>query len=212
MMGQSGMPRPRAKKAEAGKAGRRALFLALPAILALLLPAFLLLRLYGGAAQRSAATIGGAFRLTAGNGAIVTERSFPGKYKLIYFGYTSCPDVCPTALADVAAALARLGPRAQHLQALFITVDPKRDTPALMARYVTQFSPAIIGLTGSPAEIAAVEKEYRVIATIVPNHAGYAIEHTAALYLMSPDGRFVTAFPAEENGARLAAALAKLVS
>jgi protein SCO1/2 len=205
---------PRARRAEAKKARRKLLFLALPALFAFFLLALLLLRLYGAAAQHSA-RIGGPFRLITGNGAIVTERSFPGKYKLIYFGYTSCPDVCPIALADVAAALARLGPRAARLQAIFITVDPKRDTPPLMAKYVAQFSPAIVGLTGSPAEIAAVEKEYRVIATIAPNLGGkpsYAIDHTAALYLMSPDGRFVAAFPAEESGAILAAAIAKIVS
>ena len=205
---------PRAQRAEAKKARRKLLFLALPALFAFLLVAFLLLRLYGGAAQQSAG-IGGPFRLTAGNGDVVTQRSFPGKYKLIYFGYTSCPDVCPIALADIATALARLGPHAARLQALFITVDPKRDTPSLMEKYVAQFSPAIIGLTGSPAEIEAVEKEYRVIATIVPNlggKPGYTIDHTAALYLMSPDGRFVTAFQAEESGARLAAAIGKIVS
>jgi protein SCO1 len=209
------MPGPRAKKAEARKLGRRALFLALPATLALLLLAFLLLRLYGGAAQRSAATIGGGFRLIADNGAVVTERSFPGKYKLIYFGYTSCPDVCPTALADIAVALTDLGPRAARLQALFITVDPKRDTPALMRKYVRQFSPAILGLTGSAAAIAAVEREYRVTAIVVPNqgkNAGYTIDHSAALYLMAPDGSFVTAFQAEESGATLAAAIGKIVS
>ncbi len=209
------MPGPRAKKAEARKAGRRALFLALPATLALLLLAFLLLRLFGGTAQRSAATIGGGFRLIADNGDVVTERSFPGKYRLIYFGYTSCPDVCPTALADIAAALSRLGPAAARVQALFITVDPKRDTPALMRKYVRQFSPAILGLTGSAAAIEAVEREYRVSVAIVPGPAaqgGYTIDHSAALYLMAPDGSFVAAFQAEESGATLAAAIDKIVS
>ncbi|HTU55327.1 MAG TPA: SCO family protein [Acetobacteraceae bacterium] len=208
------MAGPRGKKPEARKAGRRALFIVLPATLALLLLAFLLLRLFGGTAQQSA-RVGGAFRLTAGNGDIVTQRSFPGKYKLIYFGYTSCPDVCPIALADIAAALADLGPRAARVQALFITVDPKRDTPALMRKYVRQFSPAILGLTGSAAAIEAVEREYRVSVAIVPGPAGqggYTIEHSAALYLMAPDGSFVTAFQAEESGAALAAAIGKIVS
>jgi protein SCO1 len=192
---------------------RRPPLVVLPAVLSLLVLAGLLLWLYGGAAQRGAAEVGGPFRLVSGSGNVVTERSFPGRYLLIYFGYTSCPDICPTTLADITLALARLGPRAAQVQALFITVDPQHDTPALLEKYVARFSPSIVGLTGSSAEISEVEKEYRVSVAMVPTQGGgYSIDHTAALYLMAPDGRFVTALRAGEGGDALAAAIEKIIS
>jgi protein SCO1 len=196
-------------------ARRRFLFVAPGAIFALLLLSRALLLLYGGPTHRTPPAIGGPFRLVADTGEIVTERNFRGKYLLIYFGYTACPDVCPTTLNEIAHALALLGPRAARLQALFITVDPRHDTPLLVAKYVTRFSPELIGLTGSPAEIAAVEKEYRVSVDVVPDrgHAGgYTIDHTAVLYVMGPDGQFITALRADQSGADMAAAIAKLMS
>ncbi len=202
------------KMREAGKK-RRPPPVVLLALFALLLLAGGLLRLYGGVAERGTAEIGGPFRLVSGSGQIVTEKSFPQKYLLIYFGYTSCPDVCPTTLADIARALTRLGPRATRVQALFITIDPQRDTAALLGQYVASFSPSIIGLTGSAAEIGAAEKEYHVSVAVVANpggEGGYGIDHTAALYLMAPDGRFVAALRADEGGRALAAAIEKIVS
>jgi cytochrome oxidase Cu insertion factor (SCO1/SenC/PrrC family) len=163
---------------------------------------------------RAAPAIGGPFRLVSGNGTTVTERDFRGEYLLVYFGYTSCPDVCPTTLNEMAHALTLLGPRAARLQALFITVDPARDRPPLVEKYVARFSPDLIGLTGSAAQIAAVKKEYRVSVAMVPDPGkacGYTIDHTAVLYFMGPDGRFITALRADQSGADLAAAIVKLM-
>jgi protein SCO1 len=206
---------PTAKKMPARKTRRLSPLPVFLAVFTLLLLAGGLLRLFGGVAERTTATIGGAFRLISGDGGVVTEKSFPSKYLLIYFGYASCPDICPTTLADIAGAVAQLGPRAARVQTLFITIDPKRDTPALLGRFVAQFSPAIIGLTGSVAEISKVEREYHVSVAIAPNRGGeggYSIEHSAALYLIAPDGRFVTAFRADESGATIAKAIEKIVS
>ncbi|HUC16826.1 MAG TPA: SCO family protein [Acetobacteraceae bacterium] len=205
----------RPRKVPAGKARRLAPLPAFLALLALLVLAGALLRLFGGAADRATAPVGGAFHLISSNGGIATEKSFPGKYLLIYFGYTSCPDICPTALADIARAMDRLGPRAARVQSLFITVDPARDTPTRLRKYIAQFSPAIIGLTGSAAEIGQVEKEYHVSVSVPPrqNHtSSREIDHTAALYLMAPDGRFITAFRPDENSAAIAAAIGKIIS
>ncbi|HWA80385.1 MAG TPA: SCO family protein [Acetobacteraceae bacterium] len=206
---------PTGSRRQKMQARRPAPFPIFLALFALLIIAGGLLRLFGSVAERAAAPVGGAFRLLSSKGGIVTEKSFPGKYLLIYFGYTSCPDICPTALAGIARAMARLGPRAAEVQALFITIDPARDTPALLRRYVAQFSPAIIGLTGSVAEIAQVEKEYHVSVSVPPSQTGKSnpgIDHTAALYLMAPDGRFVTAFRPDESGTDIAASIGKIVS
>ncbi|HEY8289364.1 MAG TPA: SCO family protein, partial [Acetobacteraceae bacterium] len=108
------------------------------------------------------ASLGGPFQLEDGNGKPVTDRDFRGSYMLVYFGYTFCPDVCPTTLNAVADAMDRLGPKAARVQPLFITVDPKRDTPAVVKQYAAAFGPKIDGLTGTPEQIAAVAKEYRV--------------------------------------------------
>ena len=106
--------------------------------------------------------IGGPFTLLDGNGQTVTDKDFRGKYMLVYFGYTFCPDVCPTTLNAVADAMDKLGPAGSSIQPLFITVDPKRDTPAVVKQYTAAFGPKIEGLTGTPEEIAEVAKEYRV--------------------------------------------------
>lgn len=106
--------------------------------------------------------IGGPFTLQDGSGKPVTDKDFRGKYMLVYFGYTFCPDVCPTTLNAVADAMDKLGPAASRIQPLFITVDPKRDTPTVVKQYAAAFGPSIEGLTGTPEEIAAVAKEYRV--------------------------------------------------
>ncbi len=208
-----------AARVRSGRAGKgRAKPAWLAGLVVLLLLAGGLLWLFGGAAERGTAErgtaeIGGAFRLVSDSGAVVTGRSFPGKYLLIYFGYTSCPDVCPTTLADIAVALTRLGKRAARVQTLFISVDPARDTPAVLGKYLARFSPAIIGLTGSQSEIGVVEKEFRVSVAVVPGKdGGYSVDHTAALYLMAPDGRFVTALRADEGGDALAAEIGKIVS
>jgi protein SCO1/2 len=160
-----------------------------------------------------ASRIGGPFTLVADNGAVVTEHSFPGKYLLVYFGYTACRDVCPATLNTVAAALNRLGGKAALVQPLFITVDPLRDTPAVLRRYVSAFSPRLIGLTGSQAALLQAEYAYRVTAILNQGQgAAYALDHSAVLYLMAPDGSFVAPIQAGTSEMVMVQAISRYVS
>ena len=162
--------------------------------------------------DRGGATVGGPFTLTDGTGKPVTDRDFRGKYMLVYFGYTHCPDVCPTTLSDIAAALKLMGPKAASLAPVFITVDPARDTPAVIGHYAAQFSPAITGLSGTPAEIEAVANEYHVYYAKHPKteaELDYSVDHSSVLYLMGPDGGFVAPIPANSSSKELAAALGR---
>jgi protein SCO1/2 len=159
-------------------------------------------------------SIGGPFTLENGSGKTVTDRDFRGKYLLVYFGYTYCPDVCPTTLNAMADALDKLGPKAKDLQPLFITVDPQRDTPDVMKQYTEAFSSALIGLTGTPDQIANVASEYRVYYArhqTGPGPNDYAMDHSSVIYLMGPDGRFIAPIRADESGDEMAAAIGKLV-
>jgi protein SCO1/2 len=142
-----------------------------------------------------AAAIGGPFSLTDQNGRTVTDRDLRGRPFLVFFGFTHCPDVCPTSLFEISEVLGKLGPDAQKLSALFVSIDPERDTPAAMKDYLSSFNPRLVGLTGDPAAIAAVAKEYRVYVKKVPlDHGDYTMDHTALVYLMDKEGRFVTPF------------------
>jgi cytochrome oxidase Cu insertion factor (SCO1/SenC/PrrC family) len=141
--------------------------------------------------------VGGPFNLTGPGGRRVGSADFRGRYMLIYFGYSFCPDVCPTTLGVMAQALDKLGPKNRRIVPLFITIDPERDTPKVLTDYMKAFGPQFVGLTGSPAEIAAVEKEYRVYAVKRPldaanPKAGYGMDHSSVLYLMGPDGKLVS--------------------
>jgi protein SCO1/2 len=159
--------------------------------------------------------VGGPFTLQDSDGRTVTDRDFRGKYLLVYFGYTYCPDVCPTTLNAVAQAIEQLGRRADELQPLFITVDPRRDTPVVMKQYTAAFSPRLLGLTGTSAQIAAVAKEYRVYYAehrTGPGPNDYSMDHSSLLYLMGPDGRFVAPIRTDASGAEIASQLAKLMS
>jgi protein SCO1/2 len=163
----------------------------------------------------AALTVGGPFTLIDGDGRPVTDQSWHGKYLLVYFGYTFCPDVCPTTLSNVAGALDKMGAKADLVQPLFITVDPRRDTPAVVKQYAAAFGPRIIGLTGSPEQIAAAAKAYRVYYAehrTGPGPDDYSMDHSSVLYLMGPDGRFIAPVRADENGPEIAAALTKLMS
>ena len=155
--------------------------------------------------------IGGPFTLVASpDGRTVTDRDFRGRYVLLYFGYTLCPDVCPTTLAQVAAALDLMGPDADRIRPVFVTVDPARDTPPVVRAYVAAFSPKLVGLTGTPAQIAAVEAEYRVYAerhVTGPGPEDYTMDHSSILYLIDPRGNFVEVLPADATAAALAATL-----
>lgn len=145
------------------------------------------------------AAIGGPFTLVDGTGATVTERDFLGRYMLVFFGYTYCPDVCPTMIATLSDALEILGPEvAEGIVPVFISVDPERDTPKAVAEYAANFHPRFVGLTGSADQIAATAKVFRVhyAKSQRPDDSAdtYFIDHTAIAYLMGPDGRFLRHF------------------
>jgi protein SCO1/2 len=141
------------------------------------------------------AAIGGPFELVDQNGRTVTERDLKGRPFLVFFGFTRCPDICPTTLFEVSEIMRALGKDADRVGALFITVDPERDTPAALKDYLASFDPHLAGLTGEPAAVAAVAKAYRVYFKKVPlDQGGYTMDHTAIVYLMDKDGRFVSPF------------------
>jgi protein SCO1/2 len=151
-------------------------------------------RLSAPVAQQVAA-IGGPFKLTNQNGQGVSDQDLKGHPFLVFFGFTHCPDVCPTTLFEVSEILRSLGRDADRARALFITVDPERDTPPVMKDYLSSFDSHLAGLTGDPAAIAAVAKAYRVYYKKVPlDQGGYTMDHTAIVYLMDKEGRFVAPF------------------
>jgi protein SCO1 len=149
----------------------------------------------GVAGQPQTAAIGGPFRLVDQDGKTVTEEDFKGKPLLVFFGFTHCPDVCPTTLFEISEIMRNLGSDADRLSALFITVDPERDTPAAMKDYMSSFDPHVRALSGDQSEVAAVAKAYRVYYRKVPLEGGdYTMDHTAIVYLMDKAGRFVSPF------------------
>ena len=163
-----------------------------------------------GGPDRSAGVgaIGGPFTLVDDTGATVTEQNLAGKPYAMYFGYTFCPDVCPTTLFDLSRWIQKLGPDADKLNYVFVTVDPERDTPKLMHTYLSSFDKHIRGFTGTPEQIAKIAKEYRVYYKKIPTDGGgYVMDHSAIIYLMGPDGKFDAVIAYQENDA---AALAKL--
>ncbi len=165
--------------------------------LAILLSAAALL-VGSGRTPLATASIGGPFSLVDQDGRAVTQKDVAGHPFLVFFGYTHCPDVCPTTLSDMTEMLQALGP-AEKLTALFITVDPERDTPAVLKQYLSSFDPRISGLTGDPAAVAAAERAYRVYAQKVPTSGGdYSMDHSSVVYLMDKDGRFVNALNLEQ--------------
>ena len=152
--------------------------------------------------------VGGPFHLTDQTGRAVTEADFKGKAFLVFFGFTHCPDICPTTLFEISEVLNRLGPDAEQVAALFISVDPERDTPAKLKDYLADFHPRIFGLTGTPAQIEAVVKEYRVYAKKVPLAGGdYTMDHSAVVYLMDKQGRFIAPFNVKRSAEQAAADL-----
>jgi protein SCO1 len=164
-------------------------------------------RLSAPVAQQIAA-IGGPFKLTDQNGRTVTDQDFKGHPFLVFFGFTHCPDVCPTTLFEVSEILRALGGDAERMRALFITVDPERDTPAVMKDYLSSFDLHLSGLTGDPAAVAAVAKAYRVYYKKVPSdQGGYTMDHTAIVYLMDKEGRFVAPFSLKRTAEAAAADL-----
>jgi protein SCO1/2 len=141
------------------------------------------------------AAVGGPFKLVDENGRPFTDEDLKGKPFLVFFGFTHCPDVCPTSLFELSEILRGLGPDANKISALFISVDPERDTPAVLKDYLSSFDPHLRGLTGSPEAIAAAAKEYRAYYKKVPLEDGdYTMDHSALVYLMDKDGRFIAPF------------------
>ncbi len=172
------------------RAFRSFVVVAVGAVALLALAAGLLLRTPAGS---NASLIGGPFALQDGAGQTITSESLHGRPFLVYFGYTHCPDVCPTELARIADVLSKMGDKA--IPALFITVDPERDTPKVMQDYASSFGAAITGLSGSPQAIGAVEKAYRVFARKgeVQSDGSYSMDHSSVVYLMDKTGGFVEA-------------------
>jgi protein SCO1/2 len=157
-------------------------------------------------AEMACSAIGGPFTLTATDGTTVSDQTYRGKWMLIYFGYTSCPDACPTALNDMGVALDRLGREASALQPIFITVDPMRDTPDALAEYLKSFDPHIVALTGTKDQIAAVAKAYRVYYSPHEADGGdYLVDHSSYFYLIDPQGAFVNVFAGDLSGDGIAA-------
>jgi protein SCO1/2 len=159
----------------------------------------------------------GAFALRGAQGKRVADADFRGRFMLVFFGYTSCPDVCPTHLYTIGEAMRLLGDAGQRVQPIFVTLDPERDSAEVLARYATRFHPRFLGLTGTPDEIAAAAENYGVVYVRVmkdgavpaggaaPRGASYTIDHSAYVYLVGPDGRFRAAF-AHGTGAKALAA------
>jgi protein SCO1/2 len=155
-------------------------------------------------------SVGGPFAMTDdSNGRTVTDADFKGQPFLVFFGYTHCPDVCPTELFQIAQVMKVLGPDTK-IKVLFVTVDPERDTPKIMKDYVANFDPRIVALSGTEAQTRAMEKAYRVYAKKVPGKNGdYTMDHTAIVYLMDKDGRFVSALDLDRPAKVAAAELEK---
>lgn len=161
------------------------------------------------AREMGAAAIGGPFRLTDQNGKPRGDADFRGQYTLVFFGYTNCPDVCPTTLQTLTDAMTELGPKAEKVTPVFITVDPERDTAKALKDYAANFTPRLVMLTGSPADIAAVAKEYRVYYAKAGEGPNYAMDHTALIYLMGPDGTYVTHYAPQATADDIAKDLSK---
>jgi protein SCO1 len=165
-------------------------------------------------ADTAPVTVGGPFTLTAPDGTTVTDETYRGKWLLVFFGYTSCPDICPTTLSSIAAAIEELGPDAAKLQPLFITVDPERDTPEVMGSFTAAFDPRILGLTGSPQQIAAVSEAYGAYGVARRGEAGgddYLMDHGTHIYIMNPQGQFVEGLDSDTPSSGIAATLGELV-
>ena len=163
-----------------------------------------------GLGAPKASAIGGPFQLIDQNGKPITDNDLKGRPFLVFFGYTHCPDVCPTTLFDVSELMRALGPDADRTAAVFITVDPERDTAAVIKDYLSSFDPHLRGATGDRAAIDATEKAYRVYAKKIPaEHGDYSMDHTALVYLMDKQGRFVAPFSLKRSPAESAADLRK---
>ena len=167
----------------------------------------------GAAGTLLASAIGGPFHLVDQEGKTVTDADLKGKWSLVYFGYTHCPDACPTALNDISIALDELGPKRAEVRPVYITVDPERDTSEVLKSYVTSFDAPILALTGTPEEVAQAAKGYRVYYAKHPEVGGdYSMDHSSVIYVMDPQGRFTASFTQENSPEEIAERLKKLLA
>ncbi len=167
-----------------------------------------------GKPEEGRPAVGGPFALIDGDGRKVTERTFRGRHMLVYFGYTFCPDVCPTTLFNASQALDELGPAlASKVRLVFISIDPERDTPEVVKEYAGHFHPGTVGLTGAPAQVAAAARAFRIYyRKAAPEEDGsYLVDHSSILFLMDAKGRYVTHFSHEATADDMAAALKRLL-
>jgi protein SCO1/2 len=163
----------------------------------------------GGIQLAQGVMLGGPFSLVDHTGRAVTERDFAGRAMLVYFGFTYCPDVCPTELGTIAAAIDAMGPAGERVTPVLITIDPERDTPAALADYVSRFHPRMVGLTGSAEQIAQAARAYRVYyAKVRPRDStDYLMDHSSFIYFVGPDGRVRSLFRPETTPEAIAAAV-----
>jgi len=167
----------------------------------------------GAAGTALASAIGGQFQLIDQNGKPFSDANLKGKWHLIFFGYTHCPDACPTALNEMSLALDRLGIKRDEVGVVFITVDPERDTPDVLKSYVQSFDAPIVALTGSPEAVAQAAKAYRVFYAKHPRADGdYDMDHSAVIYVMNPEGRFTATFTPDSSADAIVQRLQKLIS
>ena len=167
----------------------------------------------GAAGTALASAIGGQFQLIDQNGKPFSDANLKGKWHLIFFGYTHCPDACPTALNEMSLALDRLGIKRDEVGVVFITVDPERDTPGVLKSYVQSFDAPIVALTGSPEAVAQAAKAYRVFYAKHPRADGdYDMDHSAVIYVMNPEGRFTATFTPDSSADAIVQRLQKLIS
>jgi protein SCO1/2 len=186
-------------ESETAPRSRRSAIRIVAGLACLALVGLALLSLLGPQERPRAALIGGPFALEDGAGKTVSDQTLKGRPFLVYFGYTHCPDVCPTELAKISDILGKMGDK--PVPALFITVDPERDTPKVMQDYVSSFNPAVIGLSGSLEAVAAAEKTFRVFARKGEKQpdGDYSMDHSSVVYLMDKNGAFVEAFNVERS-------------
>ena len=167
----------------------------------------------GAAGTVLGSAIGGPFQLVDQNGERFTDAQLKGKWHLVFFGYTHCPDTCPTTLNELSLAIDKIGRKREAVDVVLITVDPERDTPEVLKSYVQSFDAPVIALTGSPEQVAQVAKAYRVYYAKHPRpDGGYDMDHSAVIYVMNPEGRFTASFTPDSTADAIAERLRKLTS
>ncbi len=165
---------------------------------------------YAHTRAEGVAQVGGPFSLIDQSGQPRTDADFRGHYLLVFFGFTNCPDICPTTLTMIEDVLTMLGPKAENVVPIFISIDPERDTPAILKSYLSSFGTRFVGLTGTADEVAKAAKAYRVYyQKVALEGGGYTMNHSSIIYLMGPDGKFVSHYEIENGPDALAADLSK---